>query len=60
MNTINTGPIPDKLKSMEFALKVANSYDKKLATAQTEINQTFNVLQPEKPAWMNKNEVIDA
>lgn len=60
MNTINTGPVPDKLKAMEFALKVANSYDKKLSAAQTEINQTFNVLQPQKPDWMNKNGVIDA
>ena len=60
MNTINTGELPDKLKAMDFALKVANSYDKKLASAQTEINQTFNVLQPQKPDWMNKNEVIDA
>tara|TARA_Y100001970_G_C14190877_1_gene835316 strand:- start:1137 stop:1634 length:498 start_codon:yes stop_codon:yes gene_type:complete len=60
MNTINTGELPDKLKAMDFALKVANSYDKKLASAQTEINQTFNVLQPQKPSWMNKNEVIDA
>jgi len=59
MNTVNTAPINDKLKAMEFALKVANTYDKKLASAQTEINQTFNVLQPEKPDWMNK-EVIDA